>query len=135
MNILIIDEAQATYGDTSLWNFLKNVNPYSSERVILFCRYGSPRPRDDLVVRTVINEDQLISMPPMNELRFGCTPVGLLLAEDEFEDLVSNWSLRSKLDDSLLDTIFKLTAGHIGGIVGFIDVIRASDVCFYLFCA
>ena len=61
--------------------------------------------------------------------------MGLLLAEDEFEDLVSNWFLRSKLDDSLLNTIFKMTAGHMGGIVGFINIMRASDVCFYLFCA
>jgi len=59
------------------------------------------------------------------------TPVGLLLDEDEFDHLVSNWSLRSKLDDSLLDTIFKLTAGHVGGIVVLIDVIRASEVCLY----
>jgi len=131
-NILIIDEAQATYTDAPLWHFLKNVTSYSYERVILFCRYGNPTPQRDIVVRTIINEDQLISMRPMNELRFGCTPVGLLLAEDEFEDLVSNWCLRSNLDDSLLNTIFKLTAGHIGGIVGFIDVIRASDVCFLL---
>jgi hypothetical protein len=33
------------------------------------------------------------------------TPVGLLLTREEYEDLIDNWSLRSKLDDSLLETI------------------------------
>jgi hypothetical protein len=61
-------------------------------------------------------------------------PVGLLLTREKYDDLIDNRSLRSKLDDSLLGTIFNFTAGHVGAIVDFINVIQACDVGIYLFC-
>ena len=59
--------------------------------------------------------------------------VGLLLKREKYKDLIDNRSLRSKLDDSLLENIFDFTAGHVGAIVDFINVIRACDVGIYLF--
>jgi len=133
-SFIIIDEAQATYDNAGLWHELKNSNPLRDDRAILFCSYGSPTSDTEVVGKTpiIINEPQRVSLQPVNHLDYA--PVGLLLKREEYEDFIDNRSLRSKLDDSLLDLIFDFTAGHIGAIVDFINVIRASDVGIYLFC-
>ena len=74
-----------------------------------------------------VNVHQRISLQPM--YHDGFAPVGLLLQQDEYHDLVEKWSLTSTLYGSLRQTIFKVSAGHVGAIVDFMIFIKQSDVC------
>jgi hypothetical protein len=87
--------------NVDFWQTIKNVNPLGDHRVILFCSYGSPT--DVVKTPIIVHKPQRISLQPMDDPAYA--PVGLLLTREEYEDLIDNWSLRSKLDDSLLETI------------------------------
>ena len=130
---LIVDEAQGSYGNTDFWQFIKSINSFSFNRVILFCSYGSPSTDfSDVKTPMVVGENQRISLQPVHYAGSRFTPVGLLLQQNEYDDLVGRWSLTAKLSESLRRVIFEVTAGHVGAIVDFMTFIKQTDVCFCL---
>jgi len=107
MTFLIVDEAQGSYSDHNFWEFIKSIHPFSYYRVILFCSYGSPSTNfSDIKTPMFIAEHQRISLQPVHHDWF--MPVGLLLQQNEYDDLVERWSLTSKLGGPLRQTIFKV---------------------------
>jgi hypothetical protein len=105
--VLIVDEAQGSYWDKQFWNIMKAMGSQTSPHVVTFVSYGS--------LYSVHGESPgtlpalTISLRPV---RTGST--ALLLTKTEFDDFVPVKFPNHCFDESLLDNIFDLTAGHAG---------------------
>lgn len=90
--VILVDEAQRTYNDTSLWNtiFKERLTPNVYKfKLCLFCSYGSPASGPDQTFFTPVkfSVQQRISLTPQNQE--GSPPIGLFYGREEFEDVVS----------------------------------------------
>ncbi|TDL27128.1 hypothetical protein BD410DRAFT_486230 [Rickenella mellea] len=131
-SVVIIDEAQQTYWDGSLWDdYFKPLcnDPINREnRIIIFSSYGSPN--------RAMAGGTLWDVPSANRISFhetipppGHEPVGLFFTKDEFKDYVSRRTIlhQHKFDSQLLDEIFNLTAGHVGAFEEMFRTLVAQD--------
>ncbi|KAK2459548.1 hypothetical protein APHAL10511_008427 [Amanita phalloides] len=121
---LLFDEAQDTYDDVDLWNnFFKSVHDKAFDKyyVILFCSYGSPSSRivdyDRGGTPLILHGSARVSLWPAEN------PIGLFLSRTEFQEVVDRYHRRVKLDSDLLEYLFHLTGGHVGAIVGLLEII------------
>ncbi|EED23457.1 conserved hypothetical protein [Talaromyces stipitatus ATCC 10500] len=134
-NVIIIDEAQTSYGDTALWNqIIKDIRGGIGYKVklCLFCSYGSPSEglpynRRDHGTPVGFGRAQRISLTPSGEL--GSPPIGLFYNRDEFEIVVTKLCSsdpveKYSVDNDARDYIFNLTNGHPGAV---------SSIVYYLF--
>ena len=62
-----------------------------------------------------------ISLRRQNHPSIG-EPVGLLLTREEFEDVVQH-AHKAVLDPHLHDFIFESTDGHVGAVIGILEVL------------
>jgi len=128
--VILLDEAQSTYWDTSFWtDFLKSINPSTGPSVVLFCSFGSAgrmvfNSETDFDVGTPLNlrPQQRISLTP------GPHGLGLLASEEEARDIVQR-HLHSRsgemlLDSQLVDYLISITEGHVGAMIGFLEALR-----------
>jgi hypothetical protein len=127
--VLILDEAQLSYWDSSFWlTFIKSINASTPHMVILFASYGSAS-RNLLNNSTplFVQEGQLVG------LARGPTgaSVGLLLTREEMEGVVRKKFPNHLFDDSLLDYIYSLTSGHVGACYDALTVIKDDKVSPY----
>jgi len=134
--LLIIDEAQGSYGYISLWNdFIKNLSPTSGPMVALFSSYGSPskRPLGNTCTPTPIyfRRDQRISIR-----RSSRNPdLALFFSRAEFGDVVervckyhSQYGQAFLPLPELVDYIFEITNGHPAGVRAVLDELAFSEV-------
>ncbi|EED18413.1 hypothetical protein TSTA_121560 [Talaromyces stipitatus ATCC 10500] len=141
-NVIIIDEAQTSYGDTALWNqIIKDIRGGIGYKVkmCLFCSYGSPSTgmpynRRDHGTPVDFAPTQRISLTPSTEL--GSPPIGLFYNKDEFEVVVTRLCSCDVVEKYTIDRdarnyIFSLTNGHPGAvksIVSYIFELYRSEV-------
>jgi hypothetical protein len=130
--VFIFDDAQMSYRDRELWNdFFKTMHGYGNRRAIAFTSYGSPTSRvfeqgtplewaygQTVILRPLHHSDRL-------------PPVGLLFSREEFDDLISRHypNLEFYFDSSFFDSVFSLTGGHVGAVLGFMTAIVSHEVC------
>ena len=133
--VILVDEAQKTYGDDTLWNTI--MKGYKDAcginfKLCLFCSFGSPASGPDMTFftpETILNS-QRISLTPQNQR--GSPPIGLFYSKDEFYDVVSRsltyrYTEKFNFDGQALDYIFALTNGHPGAVHSMLDVLY--EVC------
>ncbi|PVF96379.1 hypothetical protein CPB86DRAFT_762176 [Serendipita vermifera] len=132
-NIVIIDEAQLTYHDSSFWNgYFKTIDYTHRDRVILFASYGSPAGRVSAeVVGTpmVIPDAQRVSLRPVDH-QDGIPPVGLLFTGKEFDDVVKARYPNNRFSQDFLKFVYGTTAGHIGAIRDMLESVQ-SDMSYW----
>jgi hypothetical protein len=127
-NVIMIDEAQLSYGDSAFWNnYLKGISDRSVDRVILFASYGSPNQRIFVEGTTWIPDPNRISLRPVDH-RDGIAEAGLFLLEDEFTEMVGKLYPASRFEKEFLDYVFRVTAGHAGAAGDLLQVVSADDV-------
>lgn len=141
--VIILDEAQGTYRDTTFWNnVVKDIRGGLGYKVklCLFSSYGSPsagtayNPSDH---RTPVDfaMRQCVSLTPL--AAEGAPSIGLFYTRDEFHDVVtklcrySDPVLRYCIEGDARDYIFKLTNGHPGSVGSIVPYI--FSVCFSWF--
>jgi hypothetical protein len=154
---LLLDEAQQSYWDGELWaDLFKAIEPVlgASPLIVLFSSYGSPGQGftgyDEKYTTTpmVFAAEQQISMRPdesiKNNLRFPirpgentefhtCTPVGLLLDEDEAIDIVTRYTSATiqpppSLSADLKKGFFLSSNGHAGLLTSLVRLLRDVPV-------
>ena len=139
--IIIVDEAQMTYDDDTLWNTIlkerQTPNAYYKFQLCLFCSYGSPAAGPDKTFFTPVklSNRQRISLTPQSQQN--SPPIGLFYDKEEFEDVVLRmltfqYEERFNFDEGALEYIFALSNGHPGAVTSIVDVLY--EVCAkYLF--
>lgn len=133
--VILVDEAQKTYGDNALWNTIMKgyQDAYGINfKLCLFCSYGSPASGPDMTYFTPekIRNCQRISLTPQNQ--DGSPPIGLFYSKDEFYDVVSRslayrYTEKFNFDGQALDYIFALTNGHPGAVLSMLNALY--EVC------
>ena len=130
--LFIFDDAQMSYKDIQLWNdFFKTMHGYDKRRAIAFTSYGSPTLRVYKQGTPLEWSDgQTVTLRPLHH-GDGLPPVGLLFSREEFDDLISRHypSQLYYFDSSFFDSVFSLTGGHVGAVLGFMTAIVFHDVC------
>jgi hypothetical protein len=134
--LLIIDEAQGSYGYLSLWNdFIKGLSPTSGPLVALFSSYGSPSnlPLGDARTPTPIyfRPGQRVSIRRSSQ-----NPnLALLFSQTEFSDVVervckfhSRHGQAFLPSPDLIDYVWKITNGHPAGVRAVLDELAFSEV-------
>ena len=131
--VFIFDDAHMSYMCRELWNdFFKTIHAYENRRAIAFTSFGSPMlwvfeqgtPLEWCAAQTVL-------LRPVRHNDY-LPPVGLLFSRGEFDDLIARSYPNPKyyFDSSFFDSVFSLTGGHVGAVLGFITAITSHDVCF-----
>ncbi|KAL4814738.1 hypothetical protein BDW67DRAFT_176907 [Aspergillus spinulosporus] len=118
---LLIDEAQQSYWDDELWaDLFKAIEPGSQAYIILFTSYGSP-------TRGFTGFD-LKNMPDENA-RWPWKPIGLLLDEDEANEVMERYApvfipnCGPILTQDLKQGLFLTSNGHVGLITSLINLL------------
>jgi hypothetical protein len=130
--VFIFDNAQVTYWDEQLWRDFFRVlgNDYSHLRAIAFASYGTPACRFFLGSSQIdLMEKQRVtlkSIPHEDHI----PPVGLLLSAEEMADFASVLYPQPEysFDSSFFNTLFALTAGHVGATRDFLNTIATHRV-------
>ena len=127
-NVIIVDEAQLTYGDGAFWNnCLKGITNLSLDRVILFASYGSPKRRISVDGTPRVPDYRRISLRPVDH-GDGIAEAGLFLLEDEFTDMIKRPHPTHRFEKEFLDYVFRVTAGHAGAVDDLLRTVLADDV-------
>jgi hypothetical protein len=135
--VIILDEAQMSYGDNGLWLGLIKSQSGSREgpRIALFTSYGNPTtgPEVNLIGSPLafLGPQQRVSITPSN-IQYS-PKIALFYNSGEFNDVVSRHCQddRSllKLDDGASDYLFNLTNGHPGAVDGVLNMLQ--NVCLW----
>jgi hypothetical protein len=122
--VLVIDDAQTSYRDAIFWNDLKSISRNMRYRVITFASHGS------------IDGDLTLSIEPARIISLRPSTlhpsIALLLTAEEFAEFVSVEYLDHLLEESLLDSTFRLANGHVGTCEDLINIIISHDVSLHL---
>ena len=126
-NVIIIDEAQATYKDNRFWNrIVKDIwgGVGYPIKLCLFCSYGSPSkgiPYDNKGTYTParFSPNQRVSLTP--SFAFDTPQIGLFYGKDEYEEVVtrfcsSQFVEKYTISGDARNYIFSLTNGHPGAV-------------------
>ncbi|OJJ78666.1 uncharacterized protein ASPGLDRAFT_138465 [Aspergillus glaucus CBS 516.65] len=130
--LLIIDEAQASYRYSSLWNdLIKFLEPGFGLRVALFSSYGSASAlvqEASTLTPLKLNSNQRISLKRSAEHPDLC----LLLSHDEFHDLVYRRcqsygdSQPFRPSAELIEHLFGMTQGHAAASACVLEILSES---------
>jgi len=143
--VIIVDEAQMSYNDDTLWNTIlkeRQTPTYVYKfQLCLFCSYGSPAAGPDQTFFTPVklSNQQCISLTPQSQQN--SPPIGLFYDKEEFKDVVSRlltfqYEERFNFDEGALEYIFALSSGHPGAVTSIVDVIYEvrAKYLFNFFC-
>ncbi|KAL4744277.1 hypothetical protein BDW72DRAFT_212891 [Aspergillus terricola var. indicus] len=136
---LLIDEAQQYYWDDELWaDLFKAIEPTSQAYIVLFASYGSPTrgftgfdPEKNVITPMIFGANQQISLRPDINARWPWKPVGLLLDEDEANEVVERYAptfipnCRPILTQDLKQGLFLTSNGHVGLITSLINFLSS----------
>ena len=135
--VIILDEAQMSYGDDGLWlGLIKSQSGRRyGPRIALFTSYGSPTTGPEVTLAgsplAFLGAQQRVSITP-SIIRYS-PKIALFYNREEFDDVVSRYCQddRSllKLDDGASDYLFNLTNGHPGAVDGVLNMLQ--KVCFW----
>lgn len=132
--VFIIDEAQMSYHDKSLWlGFIQSQNGRrDGPRICLFCFYGSPTggPIEGSPAG-FIGPQKRVSLT-VSKVPFSPS-ISLFYNRAEFDDILhrlcADFRRPISLDNAASDYIFELTSGHPGAVDAIIDILeRVSHV-------
>jgi hypothetical protein len=129
------DEAQLLYEDAELWGgFFKGLRDFPDRFAIAFASYGSPSSR--ILIRGTpifVSDTQRVSLRPIDH-DDGLGAVGLLFNRMELDGLVRKRlsSPDHYFDTSFFNKVFKITGGHVGAILDFVNIIAATTVRFFM---
>ncbi|KAL2802486.1 hypothetical protein BJX63DRAFT_414925 [Aspergillus granulosus] len=133
--IILIDEAQTSYGDSKFWNriiksLLNEDLNFRDIRVCLFSSYGSPSTGVECVYYTPAH------LGPQQRVTLTIQPKGPAIslfftvpeAYDAMDHIVARRhpKVHTTLDDDAKAYLFSLTNGHPGGIKSMLDFILAK---------
>jgi hypothetical protein len=130
--IFIIDEAQQSYSDISLWDFIKEkIGRREGPKFCLFSSYGSP---SQGMVKTAETESYTPPfLGPMKRVSLTCATIKgspdvcLFYNDLEFKDVVERFCknpvTRLKMDKAAQTYLFKITNGHPGAVASMLDYI------------
>jgi hypothetical protein len=124
--ILILDEAQTTYGDKAFWTRFKNPD-FEEMRVVAFASHGSSGHT---------GPDNLSPIWTTSEQRVGLARLdcgdgnllGLLFSRDELDALVKLRFHDKDFSDSFIDAIFDMTNGHVGACESLMNMVVVHEV-------
>jgi hypothetical protein len=130
--IFIIDEAQQSYSDISLWDFIKEkIGRRTGPKFCLFSSYGSPS--QGMVITDETNSYTPPFLGPMKRVSLTCAAIKdspdvcLFYNGLEFEDVVerfcTNPVTRLKMDKDAQKYLFMITNGHPGAVTSMLDYI------------
>jgi hypothetical protein len=128
--IFILDDAQAGYTDTDLWEFIKLKNDYRfGSKICLFATYGSPSEGTFTWERSTpffyLGYTKRVSILP--SLVQGSPDIGLFYASDEFEEVVRRYCAdpthKLRLAESARTYLLLLTKGHPGALFSMLSYI------------
>ncbi|KAL3433467.1 hypothetical protein BDV09DRAFT_196699 [Aspergillus tetrazonus] len=136
---LFIDEAQQSYWDDELWaDLFKAIEPGSQAYIILFTSYGSPTrgfigfdPEKHVKTPMIFGAEQQISLRPDENAMWPWKPIGLLLDEDEANEIVERYApifipnCGSILTQDLKQGLFLTSNGHVGLITSLIHLLSS----------
>ena len=136
--LLIIDEAQVSYGFHSFWNdFLKTLasGDTTGPLVILFSSYGLPTETPVLSPPSSapihFSTQQRVSVRPLFENN---NQISLYFTRPEFDDVVARVCQHQNQDpcrfrpsDELVDYLWAFSNGHPGGIRALLDALIESE--------
>lgn len=142
--VFLLDEAQDSYGDDTLWNrIIKDVvGRISRIKICLFCSYGSPSTGvsyNDVSRKTSVTfgPHQRVSLTPSPE--DGAPQIGLFYTKNEFEQVLAKLCVNElgiyTIDPHALNYIFDLTNGHPGAVVSIAFYIFRVRILFLLTCS
>ncbi|KAJ7683035.1 hypothetical protein B0H17DRAFT_1075066, partial [Mycena rosella] len=128
--VVLIDEGQASYGDSALWN--SSFKAWAGDipcpfRILIACAWGSVTPHamtSAWYSAIVLEEQQKIGLRPSPR-----SPFGLLFNKSEMEELFAAavaTGTTPTLDQDLQSTIFELTAGYASVVVAILKAIGAK---------
>lgn len=139
--VIILDEAQGTYRDTTFWDYVvKDIRGGVGYNVklCLFSSYGSPSaglPYNPSDHRTPIDFAlrQCVSLTPV--IAEGLSPIGLFYTRHEFDDVVTKLCrsgpvLKYRIEQDARDYVFNLTNGHPGAVGSIVQYIFNVCHCF-----
>jgi hypothetical protein len=138
--VIILDEAQTSYADDSLW--LGPIKSQSGQSdglsFCLFASYGSPTsgaPEYPLQCTPVhLGPAQRVSLTISNNSF--APDICLFLREDEFKDVVdrrcSNPSIGFNLDSAARKYLFLMTNGHAGAVGAIIKYLAFVRILFWM---
>jgi hypothetical protein len=131
--LLIIDEAQASYKCSSLWNdFIKSLNSSGTTMVILFSSWGSATSYAEVVSSTpvILGDGQRISIRPRHD-----SDPSAFFTFAELTDVVERAKRRAgqfrqafRPDPDVVNYIWTLTNGHPGAVREVLDLLVNSEV-------
>ena len=131
--VVIIDDAQATYGDATFWTTVKDFGGKDGPLMLFLASRGSPTgsPAECFqVTPPVFAENQRISLEWAGD-EFD-PPVGMKLLKEEARDVAKRWMKEDqnkyRLEPDLVDFLFDLSGGHVGAFDGLLEVIPDSNV-------
>ena len=124
--ILILDEAQTTYGDKAFWSRFKTPG-LQDMQVVAFASHGNS---------TYTGADNFVPMWIGMEMRvclarLDCGDgilVGLRFTREEFNMLVKLRFHNASFSDSFLDCVYETTNGHVGACEDLMKAITAHKV-------
>lgn len=134
--VIILDEAQMSYGDEGLWlGLIKSQSGrHEGPRIALFTSYGSPTTGPEVILPgsplASLGPQQRVSITP-SIIRYS-PKIALFYNRKEFDDVVSRYCQDPsllKLDDGASDYLFNLTNGHPGAVDGVLNMLQ--KVCFW----
>jgi len=123
---ILFDNGQDTYWDTELWEifFKDHQQQLNGYKIILFCSYGSASKRMvdyDHGTLGVVRPSARISLRYHTALNHD--PVGLLLNQEEFDDVVKRSEGLVLLGPDLQNFIFDSTDGHVGAVMSVLEAL------------
>ncbi|OJJ83793.1 uncharacterized protein ASPGLDRAFT_91495, partial [Aspergillus glaucus CBS 516.65] len=140
---LVIDEAQESYWDGSLWaDLFKRIDCWVSPYILLFTSYGSPgrgfvgfNEEKHRKTPLIFAPEQQISLRADENVKYYSpfrapllTPVGLLLDKDEAMEVVALFTKqmqpRPSLTEDLKEGLVIFSGGHIGLLISLIGVLH-----------
>jgi hypothetical protein len=125
-SVLIVDEAQGSYWDTSFWIHIKGMNEQSKHRIITLASYGSTGTDPTLTTPYSPPLTQVIGLHAFGH-RDG-SRVGLLLSKEEFRAFVEKRFQGHWFDEEFLDDVHELTVGHVGACEDFLGLLQNHTV-------
>jgi hypothetical protein len=134
--LLIIDEAQGSYGYMSLWNdLIKSLGPRSYPLIALFSSYGSPSDRP-------LGTQAPIYFRPSQRVSIRRTSqnpnLGLFFNHTEFDDVVQR-ACKSygqhgqafRPSPELVDYVWEITNGHPAGVQAVLDYLAEVSINYH----
>jgi hypothetical protein len=127
--IFILDDAQASYSDIDLWEFIKLKNDYHfGPKICLFAAYGSPSEGTFTWERSTpfyLGYTKRVSILPSR--MEGSPDIGLFYDDGEFEDAVGRYCAdpthKLRLGESARRYLFLITSGHPGALFSMLSYV------------